>query len=285
MAEIICIIGNKGGTGKTTLSHMLCQGMGLLGSRSVCVLTDTCREPLNPDGRRYLTADARSAEALHKVVEKLSGLNAWKGVVDGGGNRTDVDRKLYGLANLVLLPFRDSHEDMRTVIRDLEQFPHAYALPSQWPTNPWQKEAAEKTLAQMMVGFEQRVLQPVFALSSTKLLLQKQIPSDLPTQLGNACRRLAHQVMSLMDASQEPMEEEPEQDQVQSQVQPNAAAEEPETIHVLPLPQAEEMSSPAPSDDAAAADDQEPTSEATNVETDAPPSSDQEQEVSASELK
>src|SRR5262245_42515661 len=31
MADIICIIGNKGGTGKTTLSHMLCQGMGLLG--------------------------------------------------------------------------------------------------------------------------------------------------------------------------------------------------------------------------------------------------------------
>ena len=25
MAEIVCIIGNKGGTGKTTLSHMLCQ--------------------------------------------------------------------------------------------------------------------------------------------------------------------------------------------------------------------------------------------------------------------
>ena len=51
MAEIICVIGNKGGTGKTTLSHMLCQGLGLLGQRSVCVLTDTHREPLDPDGR------------------------------------------------------------------------------------------------------------------------------------------------------------------------------------------------------------------------------------------
>lgn len=60
MADIICVIGNKGGTGKTTLSHMLCQGMGLLGQRSVCVLTDTHREPLDPTDRRYLVADARS---------------------------------------------------------------------------------------------------------------------------------------------------------------------------------------------------------------------------------
>lgn len=204
MAEIICIIGNKGGTGKTTLSHMLCHGMGLLGNRAVCVLTDTHREPLNPEGRRYLTADARSPEALHKVVEKLSSLAAWKGVIDGGGNRTEMDRKLYGFAKLVLLPFRDSHEDMRTVIRDLEAFPHAWALPSQWPTNPWQQEAADKALIQMLSGYEKRILDPVFALSSTKMLLQKQIPAQLPTPLANACRRLAHQVLGLLHIPHEP---------------------------------------------------------------------------------
>ncbi len=74
MAEIVCIIGNKGGTGKTTLSHMLCQGMGLLEQRSVCVLTDTLREPLDPNGRRYLIADARTPEALGKVLDKIRGL-------------------------------------------------------------------------------------------------------------------------------------------------------------------------------------------------------------------
>ena len=95
MAQIICIIGNKGGTGKTTVSHMLSQGFGLLGQRSACVLTDTAREPLSPEGRRYLTADARSPEALAKVMEKLRSLNGWMGVIDGGGNRSEMDRKLY----------------------------------------------------------------------------------------------------------------------------------------------------------------------------------------------
>jgi hypothetical protein len=204
MADIICVIGNKGGTGKTTLSHMLCQGMGLLGQRSVCVLTDTHREPLDPLGRRYLVADARSREALAKVTDKIRSLKAWMGVIDGGGNRTEMDRRLYGLADLVLLPFRDSHEDVRTVVQDLEQFPRAYAVPTQWPTNAWQREAADKTVAEMLGPFHDRILQPVFALSASKQLLQTRLPDALPTPLANACRAAAHQVLDLL---QIPLEE------------------------------------------------------------------------------
>jgi chromosome partitioning protein len=201
MADIICVIGNKGGTGKTTLSHMLCQGMGLLGQRSVCVLTDTHREPLDPSGRRYLLADARSREALVKVVDKVRSLKAWLGIIDGGGNRTEMDRRLYGVADLVLLPFRDSHEDIRTVIRDLEMFPRAYAIPTQWPTNAWQREAAEKTVAELLAPYRDRILDPVFSLSGSKILLQKNMPEGLPTPLANACRAAAHQVVDLLQLS------------------------------------------------------------------------------------
>lgn len=198
MADIICIIGNKGGTGKTTLSHMLCQGMGLLGQRSVCVLTDTCREPLDPAGRRYLVADARSRDALIKVTAKIRSLKSWMGVIDGGGNRTEMDCKLYGMADLVLLPFRDSHEDMRTVLRDLELFPRAYAIPSQWPANPWQREVAEKTLAEFLGLYRDRILAPVNTLSASKLLLQKTVSGNLPSPLANACRGIGRQVLDLL---------------------------------------------------------------------------------------
>ncbi len=198
MADIICVIGNKGGTGKTTLSHMLCQGLGLLGQRSVCVLTDTHREPLDPADRRYLIADARSREALGKVTDKIRSLQAWLGVIDGGGNRTEMDRRLYGVADLVLLPFRDSHEDIRTVIRDLEMFPRAYAIPTQWPTNAWQREAAEKAVAELLAPYGDRILDPVFSLSASKQLLQKRMPTNLPTPLANACRAVAHQVVDLL---------------------------------------------------------------------------------------
>lgn len=199
MAEIICVIGNKGGTGKTTLSHMLCQGLGLLGQRSACVLTDTSREPLQPTGRRYITADARTRDALTKVVDKLRTLDDWIGIIDGGGNRTEMDRKLYALSDIVLLPFRESHEDIRTVVRDLEMFPRAYAVPSQWPTNAWQRDAADRSVAQIMSAYRHRILKPVSALSSSKLLLQKQVPDQLPTPLANACRAIARQVLEVLE--------------------------------------------------------------------------------------
>jgi hypothetical protein len=198
VAEIICVIGNKGGTGKTTLAHMLCQGLGLLNQRSVCVLTDIGREPLDPEGRRYLTADARSRESLAKVVDKVRGLNKWIGVIDGGANRSEMDRHLYSLAHLVLLPFRDSHEDMRTVQQDLDAFPRALALPMQWPTNAWAREAADRTVETLLGSYRTRILEPVFAISSSKLLLQKRIPDNLPSPLANACRRVASPVLDIL---------------------------------------------------------------------------------------
>ena len=229
MAEIVCIIGNKGGTGKTTLSHMLCQGMGLLGQRSVCVLTDTHREPLDPEGRRYLVADARTREALGKVVDKIRSLQGWLGVIDGGGNRSEMDRKLYGLSNLVLLPFRDSHEDIRTVTRDLEMFPRAWAVPAQWPTNPWQQEAAQKTIQEQLGQYADRILQPVNTLSASKLLLQKNIPPKLPTPLGNACRALAYQVLELMEIACEAPVEEVEDDVGEERLEVTSASAAAET--------------------------------------------------------
>ena len=199
MAEIICVIGNKGGTGKTSISHMLCQGLGLLGHRSACVLTDTSREPLKPEGRRYITADARTRESLTKVVDKLRTLDNWIGVIDGGGNRTEMDRKLYALSDIILLPFRESHEDIRTVVRDLEIFPRAYAVPSQWPTNAWQRDAADRSVREMMRAYRHRILNPVNALSATKLLLHKSVPEQLPTPLANACRALARQILEVLE--------------------------------------------------------------------------------------
>jgi len=212
MAEIICVIGNKGGTGKTTLSHMLCQGLGLLGQRSACVLTDTSREPLSPDGRRYITADARTPEALDKVVAKLRTLDNWIGVIDGGGNRTEMDMRLYPLADITLLPFRESHEDIRTVIADLERFPRAYALPSQWPNNAWQRAAADRNVAALMANYTHRILKPVNALSASKVLLQRTIPNEIPTPLANSCRRIAREVLRILEVDYTDCADEVEED-------------------------------------------------------------------------
>lgn len=203
MAEIICIIGNKGGTGKTTLSHMLCHGLQLLGRRAACVMTDEDREPLNPLNRHYVVADARSPVARNKVVSKLRELRGWIGVLDGGANRTDIDIALYQLSDVVLLPFRDSPEDLRTVVRDLDLLPKAWALPSQWPKNRSQLEAAGRLLEQLPLEFRERVLPPVFALPSTRHLLHTDIPEKLPVTLNNASKNFARFVLALFEQEED----------------------------------------------------------------------------------
>lgn len=200
MAEIICIIGTKGGSGKTSLSHMLCHGLCLLDRKAACVTTDIGRETLNPKNRNYVLADARTPQAREKVVATLRGLKGWIGVIDGGANRTPTDMLVYEVSNLVLLPFRDSAEDLRVVVRDLERFPRAYALPSQWPNNPWQLEAAQRLLETLPFELRSRVVDPTYSISASKLLLQTTPPALLPTPLNNACRALANQTLHLLDA-------------------------------------------------------------------------------------
>lgn len=198
MAEIICIIGTKGGSGKTTISHLLCHGLTLLGRRAACVMTDEYREPLRPEGRRYIMADARSPQAREKVVAKLRELSGWIGVLDGGANRTETDISLYEMSDLVLLPFRDSAEDLRIVMHDLELFPRALALPSQWPRNKWAQDAADSLVASMPEELQARVLDPVYAVAASKLLLTVRPPEALPAPLNHAARSLAQQVMDLL---------------------------------------------------------------------------------------
>ena len=205
MERLICVIGNKGGTGKTSITHMLCHGLGLLGRRSIAVLTDAAREPLSRGMRCYTPLDGRSPERLDEIVAKLETRPKWLGVIDGGGNRPELDRKFYEMSGLALLPFRDSHEDIRTVRNDLDTFPEALGVPSQWPTNPWQQMAAERTLDEMMQAYRPRLLDPVYAVSASKLLLQGQISPDLPTVLNNICRNLAWQVLERLNL---PAEEE-----------------------------------------------------------------------------
>jgi len=204
MKQLICVIGNKGGTGKTSISHMLCHGLGLLGRNSISILTDVERDPLSRSGRLYTTLDGRSPEKLEHIIEKLKSMPDWLGVIDGGGNRPEMDRHLYDLGGLVLLPFRDSHEDMRTVLRDLDKFPNAVGIPSQWPTNAWQQMAAERTLDEVMQAYRPRLLDPVYSVSASKLLLQSEVPDTLPTVLNNVSRRLARQVLDHLSLPYKP---------------------------------------------------------------------------------
>ncbi len=58
---------------------------------------------------------------------------------------------------------------------------------------------ADRTVALLMGAYRHRILRPVNALSASKLLLQKQVPDQLPTPLANACRAVARQVLQVLE--------------------------------------------------------------------------------------
>lgn len=199
MKQLICVIGSKGGTGKTSITHLLCHGLSLLGKQSISILTDLGREPLAGANRHYTPLDGRDPERFKRIIAKLRTVPNWFGVIDGGSNRPELDRQLFELCDITLLPFRDSHEDMRTVRNDLDAYTEAFGVPSQWPTNPWQQMAAERTLDDLMQSYRPRLLDPVYSVSSSKLLLEDAIPKSLPSTLNNVSRSLARQVLERVE--------------------------------------------------------------------------------------
>jgi hypothetical protein len=76
-------------------------------------------------------------------------------------------------------------------------------------------------VAQILGDYRHRLLHPVASLSASKLLLQKHIPDGLPSNLGNACRALARQVMEIMEVAS-----------------PNTGAEAPTTRPAIQTPDA-----------------------------------------------
>jgi chromosome partitioning protein len=199
MAQIISLLGVKGGSGKTTLSHMLCYGMGLIGRRAACIMTDIGREPPPHGTLPYVFADGRSESARQQIIATVRARPDRIGIIDGGANRIETDSSIYAQSDLILLPFRDSHEDLRVICQDLERLPRAYALPSQWPTNPWQYKASLKVIEAIPEEFRGRVLAPVFSISSSKLLLSFQASDSLPTPLNHACRAIARYVLHILE--------------------------------------------------------------------------------------
>jgi hypothetical protein len=59
--------------------------------------------------------------------------------------------------------------------------------------------AAERTVDELMTDYRPRLMDPVYAVSASKLLLQTEVPATLPTALNNVCRTLARQVLDRLD--------------------------------------------------------------------------------------
>lgn len=200
----ISVIGGKGGSSKTTTAHLISYGLAKFGVRTILLTTDhqAGRLSLNDENRNYKTRSGQTSENLKKWFEYFHDFDAAKYpaalVVDGGGNRQNVDDVLAKYSDLILLPFRDSEEDVRVAREDMLRLPNAFALPSAWPTNNFANAAAGRVLQKMETEFPGRILKPVPVCRATQQLLREDF-KGVDSTVTSVTKNLTFDVLSKLD--------------------------------------------------------------------------------------
>ncbi len=126
--KVVSVLGKKGGSGKTLMSHYLAHGMASgLGIDTVVMQTDvrTERPTEIVAGREYMITSIPNKDPesdwdyLLKVYVKLEQRDASPLlIIDGGANRSALDLKLTLLSDVVLIPCGYSKEDIAVAEAD-----------------------------------------------------------------------------------------------------------------------------------------------------------------------
>jgi hypothetical protein len=193
MTAIVFIGGYKGGVGKSATSHLVCLGAILHNQPAVYVLTDPKRK-LREEGRPYGVFDGREPGKLAKILSvSRDSFGGWV-IIDGGGNRPAFDEEIAKVADMCILPFRNSDEDVDPIIDDLGRIPNAVAWPTAWPTNAFAEQDAQPYIDKVVKAFPLRVIKtPIPFVNSVSKLLAENLDSPSPP-----VRQLARKVFEVM---------------------------------------------------------------------------------------
>lgn len=194
MARVIAFAGSKGGTGKTTLSHLAAHGAGSL-PRPIpaVVITTDPEDELATGERRYVVVDGRSPALLADQLQRLLVMERLLVFVDGVANRADVDRVLADIADIVLVPFGPSAQDGARAAVNLEALPSAVAVPNRWPTHPGVAKRARRWLEAVPAA---RRLPPLRAIPRLDGLLGSDSYSEIAYEIAAPARGLILEILA-----------------------------------------------------------------------------------------
>src|SRR4051812_2317635 len=196
MARLIGLLGEKGGSGKSSLAHLIAHGLGSLPRAidAVVIVTDPLDE-VPRINRRYFVADGRDHAHLPALLKKLDERDDLVVIVDGAAGRVAIDEALNKLADLILVPFTGAYHDAVRAVRHLERLPGAVAAPNRWPTHPAAKAHANKLLNMLPMD---RLLSPVPAIGKITDLLNPAKYSRVATALSRPGQSFALEVLHRM---------------------------------------------------------------------------------------
>ena len=197
MSKIASFIGEKGGVGKTTNAHATAHGLCMLGTPAAYVMTDK-RELLSDENRVYSIIDGKTVQKLEQVIATAK-QKVGKGVliIDGGGNRAAVDELLASISDAIILPFTADDDSVYVVDQEMERFPEAWALPSNWPTNSKAMIVDAGYIEKLEAKFPGRILTPTPSTHAIRDIVLKEFNGSLLSPAQRYCRTLARTVSDL----------------------------------------------------------------------------------------
>lgn len=196
MAKIIAIAGEKGGTGKTTVAHLVAHGAGSLPHpiQTVVITTDPNDQPVTGE-RRYLPVDGRDLSKLSDTLARLDKNDRLLIVIDGAAARPQLDQIVKEVSDLVVLPYGPSVQEARRTAADLDRLPEAFALPNRWPSHPAVQQQATEYLQLIP---DARRLPHLVAQSRVHALLDPAGYARVATPLSAMSQKLALELLYRM---------------------------------------------------------------------------------------
>ena len=194
MARVIAFAGSKGGTGKSTLSHLAAHGAGNFSKPIPTIVVTTDPEDTLAEGeRRYVVVDGRSPPLLADQLQRLLAIDHLLVIVDGVANRSDVDRVLGEVADLVIIPYGPSAQDGARAAANLGSLPVAVGMPNRWPTHPGVAKRARRWLE--AVPFDRR-LPALKAIPRLDALLSRDSYGEIAYEIAAPARGLILEILA-----------------------------------------------------------------------------------------
>lgn len=199
--KAIAISGNKGGTGKTSLSHALALGAAWHDVLSVLCHTDN-RKPMYIQNRPYLYYDASEPDSYNDIVKKCIDMEGLF-IVDGGGNRETFDKWIAGDMDLILIPVVPDPEDVKQALSQYDILKDAGAtdvvfIVNKYPSNIHERKYISKYIDMIP---EDKIIGKIPEVRSIRMLREDDLVDfQTPTtKINNLSRKLYRMVTNRLN--------------------------------------------------------------------------------------
>ncbi|WP_024768438.1 hypothetical protein [Aquimarina macrocephali] len=140
--KAVAIVGKRGGSGKTSVSHLAALGAAWKMTPAYFMHTDD-RDPIEVSGRPYAYYDARNPETLATLMGAAVNKDGLC-VIDGGGNRPEFDKWIADCVDLAIIPVSPDPEDVREALQHYERLVKAGAVKVKYLINKYPSSKVER---------------------------------------------------------------------------------------------------------------------------------------------